>query len=268
MQFCVISPAAGLGRFATLSKIHLVLSHVKNPVYREFYRQRQEAGDTLILDNGAYEGQMAYKELLDAIAWYRPKVVVLPDILLGDSHESLKMSQRAHRELRNKIDVEWMFVPQAPPGKPKNFFDILKRGIETIEPQWVGIPRALGTHVASFGLAHAFEVRATAVKAVHNINPNINVHCLGMLAGSVEELGYLRMTNCASIDSSAPVWRGWSGFKIEDPRWHELGTDCDFDADPRALHLKTPSKEKRIQLIYRNLIKCGINVKGQPYGGI
>ncbi len=55
MEFCIIGPTAGLERYATLSKTHLVLAHIKDGAYVEFYRKRRTDGDWIILDNGAYE---------------------------------------------------------------------------------------------------------------------------------------------------------------------------------------------------------------------
>ena len=44
MNFCIISPAAGLKQFATLSTTHLVLSHITDSAYMSFYRERRDAG--------------------------------------------------------------------------------------------------------------------------------------------------------------------------------------------------------------------------------
>jgi hypothetical protein len=244
MNFCVIAPAVALQTYATLSKRHLVLSHVRNAVYREFYRLRREAGDLLILDNGAYENRLNEDELVETIKFYNPQVVVLPDILLGDAHESLQRGFEFFVKWRHRIDVEWMFVPQAPVDMLHDFMSYLVKGIDMIEPKWVGLPRALGTDIA------VGNVRADVCSFVRRTYPGTYVHALGMVDGDVGELRSLRDASCDSIDSSAPVWRGWRGFSIDDDRWHGLGSSCNFNAAPCAAKFE--------RLIESNLKKCGV----------
>lgn len=247
MEFCVIAPAAGLQRYATLSKSHLVLSHVKNALYREFYRQRAKEGDLIILDNGAYEGELNEQELLEAIAFYMPKVIVLPDILLGDSRLSLERSVEFHERWRDKLKVEWMFVPQAKPNHIHEFTEILLEGIRRIKPKWVGLPRILATHLAL--PTNKNYIRADYCRLVKGFYPDINVHALGMAAGNIIDLDNLRDAGCQSIDSSAPVWRGWNGFSLSDPSWEVAGSALNFNAPPLE-------SERRHQLILSNLGKC------------
>lgn len=246
MQFCIIAPAIGLNRWATKSKAHLVLSHVTNPLYQQFYRQRSEAGDLVILDNSAYEGQMNPNELLERVGLYHPKVVILPDILLGDARESFELAKAFHKTWKSKIPVQWMFVPQSEGDQLNGFHYFLEKAIDEIRPDWIGIPRVYGTNLVPGNSA-----RADLCGWIYNKRPDISVHALGMLAGDTTELPLLEATNCTSIDSSAPVWRGWNGFDIDDKEWDFNGCDVDFDAPPL-------NGSKRAQLIASNLQKCGV----------
>lgn len=249
MTFCVIAPAAGLEKWARLSRTHLVLSHVRNPIYREFYRQRREAGDLVILDNGAYEGQMDPEKLLEAIIQYHPQVIVLPDILLGDAKQSFEIARDFHKTWRHQVDVQWMYVPQARPGELTLFSDYLARAVDEIKPEWIGIPRVLATdmHGAFNDIARADLCDWIRMRYGYDLH----VHALGMAAGNLKDLEYLRQAGCNSVDSSAPVWRGWNGFDIEDTMWNTKGTECDFDARP----LESIENEK---LIIANLRKVKI----------
>jgi hypothetical protein len=250
MNFCIISPAAGLEKWSRLSRRHLVLSHVRNAVYRNFYRQRREEGDLVILDNGAYEGYLNEKELLEAIEWYHPQVVILPDILLGDAKESFERGYAFWKEWRHRVDVEWMYVPQAPPEQVNHFFKYLHEGLDKIQPKWLGVPRALATDIGV-----GSRIRADVCQYVKHAYPGTYVHALGMVAGDLEDLKHLSEAGCDSIDSSAPVWRGWRGYDIEDPSWHELGSECDFNAAP----LDWMGRHKMYErLIKTNLLKCGV----------
>src|SRR5882724_8154116 len=81
MEFCVISPTSGLERYATRSKTHLVLAHLFDGAYADFYLKQKNEGDVIILDNGTYEnGQPHFT--FDIVRRLKPQVVVLPDFLL------------------------------------------------------------------------------------------------------------------------------------------------------------------------------------------
>lgn len=247
MQFCVIAPAAGLQRWATKSKAHLVLSHVTNALYQQFYRKRSEGGDLVILDNGAYEGRVDSNQLLERIGLYHPKVVVLPDLYGGPGEDSFNLSKTFHDRWKSVIShVEWMFVPQG--ETIKDFETCLLKGIEEIQPNWIALPRILGTK-----LAPGIHTRASWSNYIHELYPTGNVHALGMLAGDTAEIPLLAAANCASIDSSAPVWRGWNGFDINDERWNVSGVDVNFDAPP----LMNTNYER---VIISNLRQCGVTI--------
>jgi hypothetical protein len=247
MQFCIISPATGLQQWATKSKAHLVLSHVTNALYQQFYRGRREDGDLIILDNGAYEGRLDSNQLLERIGLYHPQVVVLPDLFGGPGRDSLDISVRFHTKWRSIIsNTEWMYVPQG--ETVKDFEYVLCKGIEEIQPSWVALPRILGTK-----LAPNIGTRTKWCAYIHTRYPSVNVHALGMLAGNAEELPLLASANCASVDSSAPVWRGWNGFRLHDPAWEAEGTDVDFDSPPQT-------NRRNLQAIRDNLAVCGVNV--------
>lgn len=247
MQFCIIAPATGLQRWATKSKAHLVLSHVTNALYQQFYRTRSECGDLVILDNGAYEGRVNSDQLLERIGLYHPKVCVLPDLFGGPGEDSFRLSKTFHDRWKSVIShMEWMYVPQG--EDIKDFERSLNKGIEEIQPEWIALPRILGTT-----LAPGIHTRATWCRYIQDRYPTGNVHALGMLAGDTAELRLLADANCVSIDSSAPVWRGWNGFDIHDERWNMAGVDVNFDAPP----LMNFNHER---MIAANLRQCGVNV--------
>jgi hypothetical protein len=246
VQFCIIAPATGLQQWATKSKAHLVLSHITNALYQQFYRKRREDGDLVILDNGAYEGRVDANQLLERIGLYHPQVVVLPDLLGGKAVDSFNLSRRFHGQWRHIIsNTEWMYVPQG--ETIKDFEYGLCKGIEEIQPTWVALPRILGTT-----LAPGLGTRTQWTAYIHTRYPGINVHALGMLAGDFNELPLLASANCASVDSSAPVWRGWNGFRLHDPAWDTEGSECDFDAPPQT-------NKRHLQAIRDNLVMCGVN---------
>jgi len=58
-----------------------------------------------------------------------------------------------------------------------------------------------------------------------------------------------------SIDSSAPVWRGWNGqsmLELDRRWWDEFGTSVDFNAE-------LPTEIRR-EVILDNLEACGVRI--------
>src|SRR5580765_952846 len=114
MEFCIISPVTGLQTYAIRSRSHLLLPQIQHPDYVNFYRERRKQGDTIILDNGAYEGKYDWVLVDEMIQVYNPQVCSLPDYLLQDW-------KKTHRAALHYLDVwydkypetQWMFVPQA-----------------------------------------------------------------------------------------------------------------------------------------------------------
>src|SRR5438309_7133914 len=149
MNFCIISPVAGLKQFATLSTTHLVLSHITDSAYMSFYRERRDAGDTLILDNSAYERKVASpdKDLEYALMFYQPQICILPD-KINDPTLTLSRSLRfLDKNIERFKEVEWMFVVHQ--GSSNNFMDstvaaLLDRRVG-YAISWLGIPRCLTT---------------------------------------------------------------------------------------------------------------------------
>jgi hypothetical protein len=238
MDFRIISPTAGLEKFATLSKSHLILAHVKDSSYRSFYKERREAGDHLILDNGAHEKgkSIDWSQLYEAIDFYNPQVVVLPDTLndpIKTASESLRFLDTASM-IHTK--VEWMYVVQAKDG-----FADLERVNNVLKDtrvghliKWLGITRYL---TIDNGLS-----RSVIRKLLAGYQRKF--HALGLVNGSIKELQDLEGFD--SVDSSVPVWRGWNAFSVTtDAKWPEIPVDFSTTEEPFS--------EK---LIYNNLQIC------------
>lgn len=262
MEFAIISPTAGLERYATLSKTHLVLSHqCGDPVYRDFYLSRREAGDTLILDNGSYENNEPFINP-ELIQYLEPNIVVLPDFLLQPWkktwHASIAHLDKFDHEA---IGFEWLYIPQAEKGDLHGFMESYLEATNDPRITWVGIPRALATDIAQDPLA-----RVSFARLVKRERPNLRLHAFGMVNGDVHELPYLEAAGVNSIDSSAPVWRGWNQGKYltndEDRKWwDEHGTPVDFNAKlPLSIQDPELIRGGARNAIQANLEACGVRI--------
>ncbi len=123
MRTALIPPVPDLDRYATGTGIHLLLSHLfKKDGYVEYYRERSEAGDYVILDNSAHEFAMGNKisRLLDEAERVEADEVVIPDVLFDAkatveaARHSLRWLEtpRGRRAFARSGRPRFMYVPQ------------------------------------------------------------------------------------------------------------------------------------------------------------
>jgi len=240
MKFATITPIAGLEKYGTyLSNTHLVLAQLMyNRTYSDYYSIRRQAGDFIILDNGAYENTRPIDKdaYFNIIKNLNPQVAVLPDQLMSPWRITTSLSLRFLDEfaerLANSHYTQWMFVPQC--ERPADFLaslhTVLDDGRAGHHVSWIGLGRYLATKFDNPPEGD-FNWRTRFAKEVKHFFPQMKLHALGMAAGDVEELKELKAAGVKSIDSSCAVWRGWNGYGLEDPDWKTFGTPCNFHAE-------------------------------------
>jgi hypothetical protein len=253
VEFCPISPVAGLERYCILSKTHLLLAQIRDPRYWEFYIKRREVGDFIILDNGAYEGELNRSRLIECINLVKPHVVALPDRLGEDwkssHHSSMNFLDCYDHEFE---DTLWMYIPQAEPGDIIGFVESLFRALDDPRISFIGLPRAL-----TYSITNDVSMRVRMAEQIRKRNSRVQIHALGMVKGSVRELIQLAATNCVrSIDSNAPVWRGWCGYQLSAP-WPEISVRYDDPNLPSEVFYNYA--QSKHELILLNLEECGVN---------
>jgi hypothetical protein len=225
----------------------LVLPHIYDEDYWNFYEGRRSEGDRIILDNGAYEGREFHEIRFTSLLRYlKPQVAVLPDYLLQPWektwHAAIAFLDRWAKEFP---EVEWMYVPQAVEGDKTGWRTSMFKGAEEPRVSWIGISRAYATHIACRPLARVDEIESLTSFYKRK------VHCLGMLAGNVHELHYLEKAGCISIDSSAPVWRGWCGYTISQEGWPDPSIDFNSELLKGGVDVDS--------IIFDNLEACNID---------
>ena len=262
MDFCIITPTAGLERYATLSKTHMVLQHIADgdPAYKKFYMERRKAGDTIILDNGSYEmDHPAFDPYL--MGELEPQITVLPDFFLQPWK---KTWHAAIHHLDMYYDrwptTEWCYIPQAEKGDLNGFLQSYTEASEDRRISWIGIPRALAYAISDNPLA-----RVDFARLVNRERPYLKLHAFGMVNGDIHEIPYLAAAGVRSIDSSAPVWRGWLCNKIDDRfdrgLWDREGIPVDFSRDePLDGWDRTAS-----WVINHNLEACGVRISDRQH---
>lgn len=239
MEFCTITPIEGMQRWGTaLSNRHLILAQMLyNEKYAHYYTTRRLSGDFIILDNGAYEltNPIDAPAFMNMVKNIHPQVAVLPDILGSPWKKTTAASLNFLDEYGDYIErlgykTEWMFVPQIHGGKIEEIYKavdtVLNDGRQGHRVTWIGLGRYLATKWGS---------RTVVAVFLKKMYPEIRLHALGMANGNLSEMKHLRDIGVESIDSSAPVWRGWLGMDLTSESdcnyWQEHGKPCNFHAD-------------------------------------
>lgn len=243
MEFCPICPTAYLDTFAAGSHTHLVLANFygRDTKYAEWYRGRVRLGDTVILDNGAYEGELVDPlELLRVVLDLRPTVVVLPDVP-NNFKATIKSSQDFTYMLRViKCHVQTMQVVHATPGDLKGFENAYINA--ALSNQWVALSRLTPAYGLDSEVPELRRVQFISHLATMGLwRKGTYCHCLGMLNGWLDELPLLVKCGVRSIDSSAPIWRGLFGLRLTD-HWDDVpfnpGVDGNLEITRACWNLK------------------------------
>lgn len=215
MQYACIAPTAYLDQYAGRGHFQLCLAQVamRDAAYFEWYKRRREAGDFVILDNGAYEGELVTPEkLIECARELNPNVLTVPD-KINDAAESKRMAEdfaqrdqpfqtmRVLQSVSRDLD-EWCEEAVYQGGRFSN---------------WVALPRALG------------DFRPQVAGAVHSMLDHANIHAFGW-TGNLNEVRQLAKLGVTSIDTSAPVWRGLACHHLldeVDEAWETQGSKFD-----------------------------------------
>lgn len=189
-----------------------LVQYLRIEEYYNFFAKKLKAGETVILDNGAYEGNQIGGALL--AKWtnqLRPSVVVLPD-KPGDFVQTIHNSINFLNCFFLPSHTEAMTVLHAPDGDLKAF-EVAYANVQT---GWVGFSRL--TKRYAWGTSTRREFFAHHLQDTKQWRPELVHHALGMLDGEVKELPGLTKAGFHSCDSSAPIWRGLHGYSLTD-KW-------------------------------------------------
>ena len=209
-QFGIITPTAYLERFASQSKMHLVLAqHVDtDEVYSDFYASRNELK---IMDNGAHELHESYNpdKLIELGKKCKADVIVLPDYPFESASKTIGASSALIDPVKD-AGFKTMFVPQSQKGDIEDWINGYIWGVETpsidlIGMSILGIPNAIPhIHIA---YARVVMTQILIERGIFNFDKYH--HYLGLNAGPKLEIpSLINMGAMDSCDSSGPVWAG------------------------------------------------------------
>ena len=217
-SFCIIAPTAYLDQYATQSNTHLVLAHLvdHDDAYADFYRQRSNNSDFLIMDCSAFELGQSYDpdKLIELGHKCKANVIVLPDYPFEQSQKTIDAAIKWNNKIKD-AGFKTMFVPQSRKGDIEDWISGYKwaaenNDIDVIGMSILGIPNML-SHISPL---FARVVATQMLQSIGIFCYSKHHHYLGLTTSpNIEIPSLLNMNALNTCDSSNPVWFGVQGLK-------------------------------------------------------
>lgn len=207
---------------------HLILAHLlDDKEYVDFYKEKIKRGDTVILDNSAFEFKRALsaEEIFGFIerSGIEPTYVVAPDYPYEHWEITLESTLDFIERVRD-TNYKVMAVPQSREGDWKGWIECYKNmvaneDISVIGMSILGIPNAFcsltGTDDVAFN-----RIFATSYLLEHGIADKSKWHhYLGLGGGPREILMQRQLGLMDSCDSSSVFWHGCLNTRFDGSLW-------------------------------------------------
>lgn len=260
IDFCHIAPTKHLEIFCRNRPSHLCLAHLveKDAVYAKFYQDCNDRGETVIMDNSAFEMYKEGKDMYpsDKLSMLGAKCgatyVVMSDYPGEHWTKTVEKAIEMEPEIRSN-DFKTFFVPQSEIGDLKGLTESFKWAAFHSKVDYVGvsilaIPNAYG--VEKDNKLQRYLSRFTFMRHLEKegilddlINNGKKIHFLGMVDGP-NEINLVREFHrfIDTWDSSAGVWAGLNDIEFDNSPTgllhgkYEDPVDFDFDdMDPTRI---------------------------------
>lgn len=208
MKVALIRPVAHLRDIGdSCSNYHMVMAQdiLENEDYRTYYQERQKAGDTLILDNGAAEKiTLTLDQLSEAVDLLSPTYLTLPDLIQGGK-KSVEHSFKALRILMQRHDCKFLGIPHIDPDEGSiGRIDIWLDGVDAFNRSddiaAIGITKYVVQMHHPVPSTRFFFLEALRKKRIHK---PIHLYGLSILDGVFEPILYRKYPHeIMGIDSS------------------------------------------------------------------
>lgn len=229
------------------ANFHLILAHLlDNKEYVDFYKAKIKRGDTVILDNSAFEFKRALsaEEIFGFIerSGIEPTYVVAPDYPYQDWKVTWDSTLAFIEEVKGK-PYKVMAVPQSLKGDWTGWlrgYQLMASNpdISIIGMSIIGIPNAFcevtGTDDIAFNRIYATNYLLETGLA----NEEKWHHYLGLGGGPREILVQRQLGLMDSNDSSSPFWHGYLGIELDNSIWGLKNGKSPIEVDFHAPHIK------------------------------
>jgi len=203
---------------------HLILAHLLgNKDYVDFYKKKIERGDTVVLDNSAFEFKRALsaEEIFKFIddSGIEPTYVVAPDYPFEHWEVTLESTLDFIERVRGERDYKIMAVPQSVKGDYEGWLQCYANMAEHEDIAMIGMS-ILGIPNAFCSLTGTNDIAYNRIFATnHLLETGIAIpekwhHYLGLGGGPREILIQRQLGLIDSNDSSSPFWHGYLGTNL------------------------------------------------------
>jgi hypothetical protein len=228
IKYGYIAPIAYQDLIPESADFHLILAHLlDSKEYVDFYKEKIKRGDTVILDNSAFEFKRALssEEIFGFIerSGIEPTYIVAPDYPFEDWEVTWKSTLKFIDEVKG-TKYKVMAVPQSKKGDYKGWIEGYRHmlnhpDIEVIGMSILGIPNAFCslTNTSNIAINRVF---ATQYLLDNLISRDYKWHhYLGLGDGPREITLQRQLGLMDSNDSSSPFWHGHLGVRFDESAW-------------------------------------------------
>lgn len=248
IKLAIIPPIAYLNDFST--DYHLVLAHLlKYPAYFNYYLKRVQAGDTVIMDNGAAEQgtAIADSELFQLAESLRPSILVCPDSLF-DSTETISRTSAfldSYARILGGLGIELMGVPQ---GKTQDdWMEAFAMFNGDSRLKWLGISKYI---------VGAFPRRLDALEVIKGV-VNKKCHLLGMSEDVEAVFDEKEFPFVQSTDTAVPVKLGMQGLTMDEYNQRVKMSDDSYFLSAPLISYEAYSKVLQNIAVYKGCCQWG-----------
>lgn len=253
VKYGYIAPIAYQHLIPESADFHLILAHLLDDKdYVDFYKKKIERGDTVILDNSAFEFKRALSadEIFGFIerSGIEPTYVVAPDYPFQNWEVTWESTLRFIEQVKDK-NYKVMAVPQSEKGDWYGWTEGYRKmashpDIAAIGMSILGIPHAFCTLTGTDDIAYnrIFATNYLLERGV--VNKHKWHHYLGLGGGPREILIQRQLGVMDSNDSSSPFWHGYLGVEFDDSLW-----GLKYGKSPKEVNFNaplSPDSEKHI----------------------
>ena len=266
IEFCHISPTPHLN-LVSGRKTHLVLAHLieEDQSYVDYYfREKDEFGSTLIMDNSAFEMYKQGKEMYpsDKLISMAQRVnadyVVMSDYPAEPGEKTIEAAKKLAPEL-HEAGFKTFFVPQSKIGDTADCIKTFRWA--SLNPKlvdYVGVSILTAPNAYGVEKGNKLQRFMSRIKLMYDMKESLvfpsmkshgqKVHFLGMMDGP-NEIMYAEPFGkyIDTWDSSAAIWAGLNGIRFDNTPTGLLSgkfeKEVDFDFETNDNNLISLAKE-------------------------
>ena len=259
VKYGYISPVKYQHLIPESADFHLILAHLlDNKEYVDFYKEKIKRGDTVILDNSAFEFKRALsaEEIFGFIerSGIEPTYVVAPDYPFQEWQVTMESTLAFIEEVKDK-PYKVMAVPQSRKGDVQGWttcYDLMVANpdIHVIGMSILGIPNAFCKMTGTDDIAFNRIFATKHLLYRRNNNPNKWHHYLGLGGGPREIVMQRQLGLIDSCDSSSVFWHGYLDTRFDNSIWGLKRGKSSIEVDFHAPYMESSAKTIQYNIDY------------------